>query len=96
MSGKHAFCRVSQLICGGGALEALVGKGCPQPPSACFYFDRQLRLTGVQPKLNFGAKLSAHLAASTSPSKRSRFYLDELGKVEDLWNRLDPEARPQR
>ncbi len=85
---NHLYCRVYDLKYGGGVLEVMVNKGDPNLPHAWFYFDRQLRLTTIQPELNFGSQLLRPLPHSASPAERSQFILKSLGNVKYLRNKF--------
>lgn len=88
----HRYCRVERFMYGGGTLEAFVSKDDPKLPHVYFYFDRKLKLTAVQPELNYASQLAARLPVFASPSQRNRFVFQELGKVNYLRNALSSDG----
>jgi hypothetical protein len=90
----HWFCRIERITFAGGTIEVQVGQ---DPDSdlarAWFRFDKNLRLLGVQPELNFGGRLLTRFPKTLTFEKRRQVFVDELGHVKYLRNAFDPDFR---
>jgi hypothetical protein len=92
---ENSFCVVHQLAAAAGIVELKVTQQRPELPFVYYRFDRQLRLTHVQPELNFEAKLVEALPKPVTNADRNRFLLKRLGALKVLRNEFDP-ARPSQ
>lgn len=90
---EYAFCAVHRIAAGAGIVELKVTQERLDLPFAYYRFDRQLRLTQVQPELNYVAKLVKGLPKPLTNSELQDFLLKRLGGVKVLRNEFDPELR---
>jgi hypothetical protein len=92
---KYAYCANHAITVGVGMLEVKVTQQQPELPFAYYRFDRRLRLTSVQPELNYTAKLLGALPKSATGADRQAYLMKRLGGLKVIRNEFDLSFAPE-